>query len=89
MGFTDETVRFNLDDGSKQEISDTLTAVYRSLNDKGYNPINQIVGYVLSGDPAYVPRYNDARNKIRKYERDEIVEELVRFYLKGNGIDVQ
>ncbi|EFQ58330.1 IreB family regulatory phosphoprotein [Streptococcus downei] len=89
MGFTDETVRFNLDDGSKQEISETLTAVYRSLNDKGYNPINQIVGYVLSGDPAYVPRYNDARNKIRKYERDEIVEELVRFYLKGNGIDVQ
>ena len=88
MGFTDETVRFNLDDGSKQEIRDTLTAVYRSLNDKGYNPINQIVGYVLSGDPAYVPRYNDARNKIRKYERDEIVEELVRFYLKGNGIDV-
>ena len=88
MGFTDDTVRFNLDDGSKQEISDTLTAVYRSLNDKGYNPINQIVGYVLSGDPAYVPRYNDARNKIRKYERDEIVEELVRFYLKGNGIDV-
>ncbi|MGT2930083.1 IreB family regulatory phosphoprotein [Streptococcus dentasini] len=88
MGFTDETVRFNLDDGNKQEISDTLTAVYRSLNDKGYNPINQIVGYVLSGDPAYVPRYNDARNKIRKYERDEIVEELVRFYLKGNGIDV-
>ena len=86
MGFTDETVRFNLDDGSKQEISDTLTAVYRSLNDKGYNPINQIVGYVLSGDPAYVPRYNDARNKIRKYERDEIVEELVRFYLKGNGL---
>ncbi len=89
MGFTDETVRFNLDDGSKQEISETLTAVYRSLNDKGYNPINQIVGYVLSGDPAYVPRYNDARNKIRKYERDEIVEELVRFYLKENGIDVQ
>ena len=88
QAFTDETVRFNLDDGSKQEISDTLTAVYRSLNDKGYNPINQIVGYVLSGDPAYVPRYNDARNKIRKYERDEIVEELVRFYLKGNGIDV-
>lgn len=88
MGFTDETVRFNLDDASKQEISDTLTAVYNSLNEKGYNPINQIVGYVLSGDPAYVPRFNDARNKIRKYERDEIVEELVKFYLKGNGIDL-
>ena len=88
MGFTDETVRFNLDDGSKDEISNTLTNVYSSLAEKGYNPINQIVGYVLSGDPAYVPRYNDARNQIRKYERDEIVEELVRYYLKGNGIDL-
>ena len=88
MGFTDETVRFNLDDGSKDEISNTLTNVYRSLAENGYNPINQIVGYVLSGDPAYVPRYNDARNQIRKYERDEIVEELVRYYLKGNGIDL-
>ena len=86
MGFTDETVRFNLDDGSKDEISNTLTNVYRSLAEKGYNPINQIGGYVLSGDPAYVPRYNDARNQIRKYERDEIVEELGRYYLKGNGI---
>ena len=88
MGFTDETVRFRLDDSNKVEISETLTAVYRSLEEKGYNPINQIVGYVLSGDPAYVPIYNDARNQIRKYERDEIVEELVRYYLQGNGIDL-
>ncbi|HGD5864527.1 TPA: IreB family regulatory phosphoprotein [Streptococcus agalactiae] len=88
MGFTDETVRFRLDDSNKVEISETLTAVYRSLEEKGYNPINQIVGYVLSGDPAYVPSYNDARNQIRKYERDEIVEELVRYYLQGNGIDL-
>ena len=88
MGFTEETVRFNLDDSNKKEISETLTTVYRSLDEKGYNTINQIVGYVLSGDPAYVPRYNDARNQIRKYERDEIVEELVRYYLKGNGIDL-
>lgn len=87
MGFTDETVRFKLDDTNKKEISETLTTVYNSLDEKGYNPINQIVGYVLSGDPAYVPRYNDARNQIRKYERDEIVEELVRFYLSGHGID--
>lgn len=88
MGFTEETVRFRLDDTNKQEISKTLTNVYRSLDEKGYNPINQIVGYVLSGDPAYIPRYNEARNQIRKYERDEIVEELVRFYLKENGIDL-
>ena len=86
MGFTEETVSFHLDDTNKQEINKTLTNVYRSLDEKGYNPINQIVGYVLSGDPAYIPRYNDARNQIRKYERDEIVEELVRFYLKENGI---
>ena len=86
MGFTEETVRFRLDDTNKQEINKTLTNVYRSLDEKGYNPINQIVGYVLSGAPAYIPRYNDARNQIRKYERDEIVEELVRFYLKENGI---
>ena len=88
MGFTDETVRFNLNDGDKDEISNTLTNVYRSLAEKGYNPINQIVSYVLIGDPSYVPRYNDARNQIRKYERDEIVEELVRYYLKGNGTDL-
>ena len=87
MGFTDETVRFNLDDSNRKEISETLKDVYLSLDEKGYNPINQIVGYVLSGDPAYVPRYN-ARNQIRKYERDEIVEELVRYYLKGQGIDL-
>lgn len=88
VGFTDETVRFNLDDSNRKEISETLKDVYLSLDEKGYNPINQIVGYVLSGDPAYVPRYNNARNQIRKYERDEIVEELVRYYLKGQGIDL-
>lgn len=88
MGFTDETVRFKLDHSNKKAISETLTAVYESLDEKGYNAINQIVGYVLSGDPAYIPRYNDARNQIRQHERDEIVEELVRYYLKGNGIDL-
>ena len=70
MGFTDETVRFNLDDGNKQAISETLTTVYRSLEEKGYNPINQIVGYVLRGDPAYIPPYNDPPKKLRKYDRD-------------------
>ena len=88
MGFTEETVRFRLDDTDKQEINKTLISVYRSLEEKGYNPINQIIGQVLSGDPAYIPRYNDARNQIRKHERDEIIEELVRYYLKGNGIDL-
>lgn len=58
--------------------------VYNALQEKGYNPINQIVGYLLSGDPAYIPRHQDARNMIRKLERDEIIEELVKFYLKHN-----
>ena len=88
VGFTDETVRFNHDDSNRKQISDTLKDVNLTLDEKRYNPINQIVGYVLSGDPAYVPRYNNARNQIRKYERDEIVEELVRYYLKGQGIDL-
>ena len=81
MGFTEETVRFKLDDSNKKEISETLTDVYASLNDKGYNPINQIVGYLISNDPAYIPRVNDARNLIRKFERDEIIEALVKDYL--------
>ena len=55
---------------------------------RGITLLTKIVGYVLSGDPAYVPRYNNARNQIRKYERDEIVEELVRYYLKGQGVDL-
>ena len=88
MGFTDRNSIVYLDDSNRKEISETLKDVYLSLDEKGYNPINQIVGYVLSGDPAYVPRYNNARNQIRKYERDEIVEELVRYYLKGQGIDL-
>ncbi|MDR1568415.1 MAG: IreB family regulatory phosphoprotein [Streptococcaceae bacterium] len=87
MSFTDETVRFEFDDLNKKKISETLSTVYFALNEKGYNPINQIVGYILSGDPAYIPRYQDARNLIRRHERDEIVEELVQFYLKNHGID--
>ena len=69
----------------KDNILDTIKEVSKSLEEKGYNPINQIVGYLLSGDPAYIPRLNDARNLIRQHERDEIIEELVRSYLKNNG----
>ncbi len=58
------------------------TSCLWALEEKGYHPINQIVGYLLSGDPAYIPRHQDARNIIRKLERDEIIEELVKSYLK-------
>ncbi len=89
MSFTDETMRFEFDEGHKKEVSETLATVYHALEAKGYNPINQIVGYLLSGDPAYIPRYQDARNLIRRHERDEIMEELVKHYLADNGIDFQ
>ena len=88
MSFTDETVRFEFDDSSKKEIGETLVSVYKSLGEKGYNPINQMVGYVLSGDPAYIPRHNDARNKIRRFDRDDIVEELIKNYLKDQGVSL-
>jgi uncharacterized protein (UPF0297 family) len=78
----DKTMKFNVKADevgtSPQEI---LLAVYDALQEKGYNPINQIVGYLLSGDPAYIPRHNNARSLIRKRERDELIEELVRSYL--------
>lgn len=88
MGFTDETVRFDFDDNRKKEVSETLAIVYRSLEEKGYNPINQIVGYLLSGDPAYIPRYRDARNLIRHHERDEIMEVVVKDYLSNHGVNL-
>ncbi|KRL57973.1 hypothetical protein FC70_GL000447 [Paucilactobacillus oligofermentans DSM 15707 = LMG 22743] len=81
----DKTMFFDFGDSNQKNVHETLNTVYNALEEKGYNPINQIVGYLLSGDPAYIPRLNDARNLIRKYERDEIIEELVRSYLKTKG----
>ncbi len=69
------------DDTVDVDVQEVLFSVYQALEEKGYNPINQIVGYLLSGDPAYIPRHNDARSLIRKLERDELIEELVKSYL--------
>ena len=65
------------------ELRDILSKVYQALLDKGYDPINQIVGYIISGDPTYITGYNNARS-IRRVERDELLEELVRFYINNN-----
>ncbi|MDN6445674.1 MAG: IreB family regulatory phosphoprotein [Lacticaseibacillus paracasei] len=81
MSTLDQTVHFDFRDNNPKNVHETLETVYKALEEKGYNPINQIVGYLISGDPADIPRYNDARNLIRKHERDEIIEELVRNYL--------
>ena len=84
----DQTMKFNFPEESmEQEVKQVMLKVHSSLEEKGYNPINQIVGYLLSGDPAYIPRHQDARNLIRKLERDEILEELVKFYIKKNNED--
>ncbi|MGP6146966.1 IreB family regulatory phosphoprotein [Jeotgalibaca sp. A122] len=87
MNSKDETMLFNLGGRDSKNIKDTLTIVYQALEEKGYNPINQIVGFLLSGDPAYIPRHNDARNLIRHFERDEIMEELLRSYLSIDKSD--
>ncbi|ARK29245.1 MULTISPECIES: IreB family regulatory phosphoprotein [Bacillaceae] len=82
MSSMDKTMQFNFhDDTVDVDVQEVLLSVYESLEEKGYNPINQIVGYLLSGDPAYIPRHKDARTLIRKLERDELIEELVKSYL--------
>lgn len=81
MSSLDQTVHFDFRDNEPKNVRETLETVSAALEDKGYDSVAQIVGYLLSGDPAYVPRYHDARNLIRKHERDEIIEELVRHYL--------
>jgi len=79
----DKTMKFDVKaDGVEISSKEVLLTVYDALQEKGYNPINQIVGYLLSGDPAYIPRHNNARSIIRKRERDELIEELVKAYLK-------
>ncbi|MGL5514309.1 MAG: IreB family regulatory phosphoprotein [Sporomusa sp.] len=77
-----ETMMFKVNNEDSNAAEVILTTVYQSLKDKGYNPINQLVGYLISGDPTYITSHNNARSLIRKLERDEIIEELVRAYIK-------
>lgn len=81
MGDAEFTRKFSLGDQRDLEIKAILTTVYQALQEKGYNPINQIVGYILSEDPTYITNHNNARALIRKADRDELLQTLVRFYL--------
>jgi len=82
MSSMDKTMKFDVKaEGPETSSEEILLSVYDALLEKDYNPINQIVGYLLSGDPAYIPRHNNARSLIRRKERDELIEELVRSYL--------
>ncbi len=77
----DKTMTFSIGDQTEQEIRNILSCVYDALKEKGYNPINQIVGYILSEDPTYITTHNNARNLIRRIDRDTLLQSLVRYYL--------
>lgn len=77
----DKTMTFSLVDETEREIRNILTVVYEALQEKGYNPINQIVGYILSEDPTYITTHNNARSIIRRVDRDILLQSLVRYYL--------
>lgn len=80
-----ETVQFSpVDKEPENEAKKVLNAVCDAMEDKGYNPVSQIVGYILSGDPTYITSHNNARSLIRRLERDELLEELVTEYIKHN-----
>lgn len=73
---------FKVEKEPEMQVKDVLAIVYEALTEKGYNPVNQIVGYVMSGDPTYITSHNNARSLIMKVERDEIVEEILQEYIK-------
>ncbi len=79
-----KTVKFHVDK-EKLNTRELILSVHSALTEKGYNPINQIVGYIMSGDPSYITAHNGARSLIQKLETDEILEELVRFYVAENN----
>ena len=81
MKGNEPTISFSIAEDREKEVRDTLTKVYEALRQKGYNPINQIVGYILSEDPTYITTYNNARSLIRHIDRDELLQLLVKSYL--------
>ena len=75
---------FQVETGPQIQAKDILEIVYKALSEKGYNPVNQIVGYIMSGDPTYITSHNGARSLIMKMERDELVEEMLKTYIEHN-----
>ena len=82
----DKTMSFQVEREENHKAKEILKEVYEALNEKGYNPINQIVGYILSGDPTYITSHNNARSLIMKVERDELVEEVIKYFIEGKGL---
>ncbi len=79
------TQYFRVEKEPELQVKDVLSIVYHALSEKGYNPLNQIVGYIMSGDPTYITSHNNARSLIMKVERDELVEEVLRAYIRNNN----
>lgn len=77
----DRTMLFKATEGEKPDIRQVLEQVHKALEEKGYNPLDQLVGYLMSGDPAYITNHHDARSLIKRVERDELLEALLRNYL--------
>jgi len=80
---TDKTIQFSIKDEHEEEMRKILLSVYDALLEKGYNPISQIVGYILSEDPTYITTHNNARSLVRKLDRDELLQVLVKEYIKA------
>ncbi len=79
------TQYFKVEKEPQMKVSDVIDVVYHALSEKGYNPVNQIVGYIMSGDPTYITSHRNARSLIMKVERDELVGEILRAYIKNNS----
>lgn len=79
----EQTMKFSVSEDKESELKKKLTIIYDALREKGYNPINQIVGYILSEDPTYITTYNNARSLVRHIDRDDLLQELVRSYLNS------
>ena len=81
------TQYFKVEKEPQMKVSDVIDVVYHALSEKGYNPVNQIVGYIMSGDPTYITSHRNARSLIMKVERDELVEEVLKDYVAKHGWD--
>lgn len=79
-----KTIQFSIKDEREEEMRQTMLTVYNALKEKGYNPISQIVGYILSEDPTYITTHNNARSLIRRLDRDDLLQALVKNYLKSS-----
>ncbi|MEZ0536171.1 IreB family regulatory phosphoprotein [Caldicellulosiruptoraceae bacterium PP1] len=80
----DKTQKFPIDKDLEKKVVEILSEVYSALKEKGYNPIAQLVGYIISGDPTYITNHKNARSIIRRIERDEILEEIIKYYINNN-----